>query len=680
MLRRAEEAILIVAQAVVRGLLPLLLGGLGHAAADDEIAGFRLTEVEGYASMRYLDDRSTTRQDGPSGASRSGLAQSEWRNEVFLMTHSYVYHPNFLTLDVGGGPVLQLGELAFDNGAARSRGALYNLLGRATFLRGKPVGGALFYEHLNPVLSLTPGQILNQETSRYGVELSATAAAVPTPLRLEFTRSQSSGRSDERIMEDHLDQLNLRLTRSFGNLGATQVQFQASRQESMSGSTSLPIQTAASASQGLDFDTRLQFGAEGKHELINLVSVNTRRYIVGGEALPAMADLNLLLDLRLKHSDELSSFGTYHFSHNDNGERTAVTQTAAAGISWSPDKDLELSLGGRAEDNRAGPFSMSSRGLDGAIHHQLELSLGTLQTSYAVRYDQRGQRSRAADAKAVGERISLPGTNTSTLALPHVVGGSIVVSNLTRSQVYVENLDYTLSTVGQKTRLQRLIGGSILDGEEVLVDYAYDLGGTFAFAQTDQTLNLNWAPSRQTSIYWREYRSSAELVSGSPTFPLNDIRSRLYGMRADFPFRAGIAFAAGGSIEREKVMELISPLRRCSADLYLQTEEPLFDLANVGLSLRRMTLDYENSTQDMDLQGYGLRFSTQRFGADLSAIRNYECDRGAPVTRCRWNDAINAQWRERKLTMMARLARGRETQGGFERAHTLLQFTLRRDL
>lgn len=661
-------------------LLPACLAGCCGAAAAEEMAWFRLTGVEGYASMRYLDDRSSVRQDGPAGAMRSRQAQSDWRNELFLMTHSYVYHPNFLSLDVGGGPILQLGEFVLDQGASSSRSTLYNLAGRASFLRGKPVNGALFYERLNPVLAVTPGQILNQENVRYGVEMSAGAAALPTPLRLDFTRSETSGRSDERTMDERSDVLNLRLSKSFGALGATQVQYQASRQESLSGSTGLPLQAAASAGQGLDVDTRLQFGADGRHELMNLVSMHSRRYVVGGEALPEQNDLNLLLDLRLKNSAEISSFGTYRYNRNDNGERTTVSQAAASGLSWSANDDLTLAIGGRVDDSSSGSFTMQTLGANGMVRHQLALPLGTLQTTYSVRHDRRSQQAQALTDKVVGERIGLAGLTAASLALTHVLDGSVVVSNLTRSQVYVENLDYTLTAVGGKTRLQRLVGGNILDGEEVLVDYAYNLGGTFAYGQTDQALNLNWALSRQVNVYVREARSSVELVSGSPTFPLNEVRSHLQGLRADFPFNAGILLAAGGSIERERVEEVVAPFRRETADLYLQTEEPLFDLGNFGLSLRRMRLDYATSTQDLDLSGYGLRFSTRRLGTDLSAVRNHECDSGGPVARCRWNDALNAQWRERKLTMTARFARGRETQGSFERAHTLFHFSLRREL
>lgn len=679
MSRRAGQAFPVPVLTVLRGLLMVLAATCAPLRAE-EVALFAFTGMEGHVATRYLDDRSTTTQGSGTARSQSAQAESGWRNELFVMTNSYIYHPNFLTLDIGGGPILQFGELDVDNDATRSRGVLYNLVGRATFLRGKPVNGALFYEHLNPTLSLAPGEVLQQETTRYGAELVSTPAAGAWPARLEFTRSEANGRSGERLMNDRQDLLNLRIGRDFGNRGSTQLQYQASRQDSVSGSTALPIQAAASTGHSLDVDTRLHFGADGRHELIQLLSMNRRRYVIDGHAEPEQADANALLDLRLKHSPDLASTASWHYSFNDNGDRAAFTHAFASALDWSPDKDLELSVDARAENHRAGPFSMSDRGVGASVGHVQPLPLGSLRTSYRVRHERRSQRAQARDALVIGERVSLAGSAATTLTLPHVVAGSVVVSSATRAQVYLENIDYELTTVGRTTRLRRLAGGAILDGEEILVDYAYDLGGTFAHAQTDQTLNANWALTPQFSIYLREHRSAAEVLTGTPTFPLDDSRSRLFGARADFPLHAGVALTAGGSVEREKIEDRLSPLTRASAELYVQTEEPPFDLGNFGVSLRRMTLDYANSPQDMDLSGYGLRFTTRRFGAELSAVRNFECDRGGPVVRCRANDAINVQWRERRLTMTARLARGRETQGDFERAHTLVQFTLRRDL
>lgn len=659
-----------------RTVLPWLLAGCATASCAQEIALFNLTDIEGHVATAFLGTRDTTRQ-----GERSGQSASDWRTDLFINTHGYVYHPNFLTLDIGGGPVLQAGSLETDTGATQSRGALYNLVGRANFLRGKPVNGALFYEHLNPVLTIAPGEILQQETARYGFELAASAAAVPAPLRLEVSRTEANGRSDERVMRDRTDLFNLRATRPIGPLGATQVQIQASRQASTSGSTSLPIQSSAAQSHSMDLDTRLPFGPDARHEFINLVSFNRQSYVVGGKAMPALADLNVLLDLRLKHSDAVSTFGTAHYTANDNGERTAITRSATSGVAWSPSADFELTSDAHAQAQQAGPFAATDHGLATTLRQQFALPAGMLTASYRVRHDRRTQDAAAPTAQVVGERTSLSITSGANLALQRVVAGSVVISNLTRSQVFVENIDYRLVTIGLTTRVERQPGGSILEGEDVLIDYAYDLGGSFASAESGQTFNLNWTISPQLSVYFRDSRTSDELLSGAPSFPLDDTRGRLWGIRGDQPFAAaGLALTAGGNVERERFTDAISPFVRQSVDLYLQSDEELFDLAALGVSLRRMNIDYANSTQDTDLRGYGLRLSTRWRGADVAAARNFECDHGTPVARCRLSDTITAQWRERQLTLHARLAHGRETQGGFERANTVFHVSLRRDL
>jgi len=69
-----------------------------------EIAPFRLTGVDGYIVTRYLSDDS--RSSGQAAGAGSRAKQSSMTDEIFIMTHSYIYHPTLLSLDLGGGPVL----------------------------------------------------------------------------------------------------------------------------------------------------------------------------------------------------------------------------------------------------------------------------------------------------------------------------------------------------------------------------------------------------------------------------------------------------------------------------------------------------------------------------------------------------------------------------------------------
>ncbi len=645
-----------------------------------EIAPFRLTSVEGYVSTRSLADKVETSQLSATGRENSYQGQSNLRTEVFLMTHSYVYHPKFLSLDVGGGPLLDRQHYESDAGSIASAKTLYNFTGRATFLRDKALSGALFYDHLNPTVTLAPGLIMQQENTRYGFEAMASGALSPLPLRLAYLHQATSGRGADRSIDESSDQFTLAGSRSHGALGTTQFQYQLVQQESRSGSPALALQRTTSNSQGINIDTRLQFGSDRQYDLNNIISLNSRRYAFAQSSLLEQRDQNFMLEGRARHSSQFSTFAVYNHNANSQGGLDASAQSLAAGLNYLPLPELGISLNSRGEETENQIFSTRYRGLDGTLRYEYALPLGVLQASVSGQYFTREQQSVTPQAPVLGEHVLLEGLAYKTLAQRHVAVASLVVSNLARTQSYVEGIDYSLLQIGAETRIQRLPGGSILDGEEVLLDYSYDTGGSFAYAQFDRTYNLNWSVARYFNAYLRRFDATPVLTFGTSSFPLNTVHSQVVGARADIPFNAGIAFSIGGAYEQEDRRETISPYRRSAEDFYLQTDEPLFGLGNFRLARRRTTVDYDLTGQRLNLTGYDLRYwSRHWFGLEMSATSSIERDSALGVPLRRRSDALNAQWRERKLTVTASLVHTNETRGTYERQHTLLQMTARRD-
>jgi hypothetical protein len=660
-------------------LIATLVGSVCIAHAE-EVAPFRFTGLDGYVTTRYLRDDFVTGQPGPLGG-RTRQAQSDLRAEVFLMTHSYVYHPNLVSLDIGGGPILQRGVFDNNDAITDSRGMLYNLTGRATFLRDKPYRGSVFYDHLNPTLSIGPGQVLNQQNSRYGFDFSVLAPVTPLPMQVEATRSHFQGKSADRIIDDMIDRLNMRVSRQWGAIGSTQAQFQATHQDSMSGSPNLPIQTTTLNNQSLNVDTRFQMGANRQYDLINLITLNNQGYTFQQGALPNRRDARFLLDLRGRHSNNLQTFAVYNHSSMEQGDLSSIVDSGSGGVIYSPRPDVTATVAVRGDNSRNTQFTARTEGIDGSIRHQRRLPVGNLQVSYSVRYDNRDQQANAPQTNVIGERMTLPGTTVVALAHPRVFRNTLQVTNTARTQVFIEGLDYAVSVVGLETRLQRLVGGNIVDSQEVLVDYAYDVGGTYAYTQTDQTLNVNWEPVRFVNLYYRALKSDPHLTSGSPTFPLNKVQSNLYGARADVPLKAVVEVTVGGGFEYEDHHETIAPYTRQANDVYLQTEDPFFGRGNIRVSTHRTRVDYATSTQNIDLSGYDIRYwSRHPLGIELSADAGFERDTGALIPRTRLAGALRAQWRVRKFNVTAELSRTRETQGDFERKRTLGQVLLRRDL
>ena len=658
------------------GIVALLCAVKSGLAA--EIAPYKLTGMDGYTTVQFVQDEQTNNQPGMNSQWRQ--AQSGFRNDIFVMTHSYVYHPNLLLLDIGGGPVLHSESFVGDNDTTRARGVLYNFSARATVLRDKPYTGSLFFTHLNPAVNVAPGQVIAQENSRYGFDFSLLTDASPVPSQTSFTRSHIQGHGVDRLVDDRIDQFNLTLSRTHGTLGSTQLQYQTMGQVSKSGSQDLPIQSTSSKNRTFYVDTRLQYGDNRQFDLVNVVSFNSQDFALDSGSFPEHKDKRFMLDLRARHTDSLRSYGFYTYTHNSQGELDGVSQAASMGVSYRPLAALESSVGVRGDSNQSRQFGARSHGLDGSLRYDVPVPLGAAQVSYSMRYDVRGQQAETTKTSVLGEGLALSGVAYATLSHSHVVAGSPRVSNGSRSQTFVEGIDYVVAVVGTETRLQRLIGGRILDGESLLVDYTYDVGGTYGYNQLDQSVSLNWNYLNYLTAYVRHFTSAPRLTSGLPTFPLNQVKSSIYGLHTSLPFNPGLPISLGGGIEHEDRRESISPYRRITSDAFLQTEKPLFGVGNLRATLRRSRIEYAVAAQNSDLHGRDLRFwSRQWFDIDFTAAINSERDDVGVIPRSRKDGSIGLQWQERKLTISSSLVRTSETQAGIGRKRSNFQFLAKRD-
>ena len=150
----------IIASQVCLAICSGITVSIGDAA---ELTPFRLTGIEGYVELRFREDE----QDISSGGgSSSREVRTSIEEEVFLLTHSYFYHPNFLQMDFGIGPVFVQNKLESSAGSAEDDDALYNLTAKLRFLETKPYPFTLFYDRQNPSVSLSLTDRFQQESTK----------------------------------------------------------------------------------------------------------------------------------------------------------------------------------------------------------------------------------------------------------------------------------------------------------------------------------------------------------------------------------------------------------------------------------------------------------------------------------------------------------------------------------
>ena len=644
-----------------------------------EIAPFRLTGIEGYLVTRYLrDDSSSSGQVGGAATRQSISTQGE---ELFVMTHSYVYHPGLLSLDLGGGPLIDKINNTGDGVAMRQGRQVYNLSGRATILRDKPYNGALFYELRNQTQQLGPAQIMLTENARSGLEFALLKPVTPVPLHLDVSRNTTQGSSADQVTDERTDDVRLRMDADIGASGTTAFQYQSTHQTSRNGSPGLPILASTSDTGMLNLDTRAKFGADKQYDLANLITLNSYRYALSQGSALDFKDLRFSLDLRGRHSENLQTYAHYDLNSSKQADQATDLNSLRGGLTYKLNPDLSGTLAARGERNNTGPSASTLYGVDGSAQYRRALSLGEAQAGYGFSYLQREQVANAQLAWTIGEAVTLSGTTVVALNHEQITAGSVTVSNLTRSQTYVEGSDYLLSVVGLTTRIQRTVGGNILDGQALLVDYSYAFGGSYGLQQLDQNVNFNWALKSYLNAYLRFADSAPRLTSGMPTAPLNPARTSIYGSRGEIPLDFWLDTRLGGYAEHENRREAISPYQRTSLEAYAQLALPWVRDGTLRLGARRSRIDYDYSpAQGVNLGAYDLRLSSRLpYNVNVSLDATHERDTGTPIARERFYLVARAWWRLRKLQWSFELHRTEDVQGDARRTRSYGQFTLRRD-
>lgn len=653
---------------VIRGVLALLcLLLVPPPALAEEVRLLGVSGVEGNVSGRlFFDDYTTSLASGASGANQQQFVTEE---EVDLLVRSYLYHPNLLRLDVGGG-VLLLQE-TFEEGTQerKSRDTLYNGRGQAEILGQKPYPQSLFFEQTNYPVS--PGVAFRYYVTdrKYGFRSSLLRPIVPGAIRVGGYRQTRDGETVTQVTDEetaHLDAEILAESRDRGNL---HLSYRYNRLDSANGNPQFPIVENRTTTHSGDLSGRLSVGRRKEGDAFLYAS-----YFRQIE-FPRRTDFRVQPELLWRPVEPLDLFLKYGFRQDEVEGGKTRDQEGRAGFRHRLYRSLFTSADVHGSDSRTDGSDDRIYGAKGDVSYRKRTFFGGLEIHYGAAYDIRDRSARVPEIPVFGESVVLVGLLPSELANEFVLLDSVVVSNQARTQIYVRDLDYRLTVVGTRTRVERLLGSNIADGETVLVDYSYATSGTFQTSLLDQTYGGTVDLFSYLSLFARFREAPQKLRSGVPDQPINSISSRHFGAQLFVPVRG---FLLGGLAEYENHEEDISPYRRQSYSASLQV--PLGASTAVVLSGRRTLQDNRDSPEDVDLAGGGVRIESRLFGGlRISAEGNYEEDTGPTLPRRLGLATFIAEWRVAKLLLRGEGRISREEQGEFEADRATVKMELRRD-
>lgn len=657
--------------------LVLLLAA--KTADTQEIAPFRLTDFWAYLELTYRRDQINNQSNGIE----TDVDDERQQVELGVSTNSYVFHPKLLQMRVAGSLLSDHQDIVRElrsppassviASPASRRELTFNMDASLQILKDKPYPTLITYVRDNPIVSTGIEGSFTQETERMAVDIQLREV-LPFHLALTGVRGRAFGESLDRVVDNSIDRVNVKARKTFSQGNRLSVDFDSSEQESRNGDPRRPIQETTRKSNRLLLTTASRLGKDKQVRFGQTLRFNRRDN-------PNVDDISYSPLLRLIHSPSWESNYRYDFSQTERPEsdfkNTAEKLTAS--VRYKPSRFFNGLI--RADHNRSEELNRLSRtalGLSGQANIRHETSAGLLNLSLGLGYRLDDRESRSPSLVIEEELVTFIGSAPIPLSRDFVRPETIVVRNDTGTQTYFEGVDYLVTVIGSTTRIERVISGSILDGESVLVDYRAETGGTFEFSQINQSFNADFRFARYHNLFFRYFNNQQSLQSGTPTVPFNSVESFEVGLREEIPIRTrGIQLS--GEIRYRRQEEDINPYDQSS--LMLSVQAPLSSKTNLTASASRSLTNNFLSDEDSNLTTFDANITWKLLRSlTLSTEGRYDKDSGGTIFRSNTRWKLAAQWRFRKLSMRVDTRYNRQRQGNLANDHYEFWVQVRREM
>jgi hypothetical protein len=653
-------------------LVSVALSSAPMEGLSQEIRPFRLTDWGGEVFARYSFDETENKNTQDGGKTRE--TRPRWEEGFFLSTESYIYHPDFLNMTIGGGLTWVQSDLESNAGDNSSNDLLFNFIGRWRFIERKPYPVSVFFERLHPSVSLGLADSLTLEQTNYGGSFALREEISPVAINVDASRRHVEGDGLDVQVDDTTDQAVIRAFRSFGADSFGRLTYVRTEQESRSGSSNLPIQKSTTDTDALGWDSRLVLGRRRQFRFTNNFDLSR----IDNSQSPTRRDGRALLDLRWQHSPALDSFYTYNLAATDRRNADSSNQTGVVGVNFRPHERVSGTLSMRGEDTDTDSFDEQSYGASTSINYNQPLPFGRLEASYLGSYDRNDRKSSSDTQDVIDEPHILAGTVREPLRNELVIQSTVVVTNADKTQTFEEGNDYRLIQDGATTLIQRLVGGNILDGQRVLVSYSYRTGGTFKFSSTVQAIQGNLTLLRYYNLFALYRYFDQSVRSGQPTTPLNSGFRTEVGVGADVPFITD--WRIGGEARYEHLDDDFSPFDRQSYRGFLELPVALITAGRLNLGVWRELVDNKKSPEDVDLYRYSALFRARPWRRmTLTAEASHQKDTGGTLETSRDYASLGARWRMRELSFTLEARAQRDKQGDNRRDTSYVRALLKRE-
>jgi hypothetical protein len=576
-------------------------------SSDVEWGGIHIEDLSGELSLesKYISQKETRNQ-----VLEEDRTVNEYLAKLDLNSSSYILHPNFLTIDLGGSysPAQRQDDyLTTPERTEASTAESLNL--RTTLFKERQVSLTSFANYAHSYINREFLTSIESDRTDFGGSVNYKNAVLPFNLSAAHADWTETELDLDRDFSSVRDNVALTANRSFMN-----------------------------------YD---------QHNLTLAYDQYSRSYYSSERTESGIAALTLddLFYFDAKRQDRYQSRIWYYDQSGDQGlERTQINQGVAYGIArgFRVNGDYQFSQIGREQLNSE-KHDFRTR-----LEHQLYQSLRSfVSVEHSEDYQSAAQESidradigfdytkkiptgnfnfgytygqlhdqKSSDSlvdSIVAEEKTIRDGEVSILNRAGVILSSVRVQDSTATLTYIETIDYILISRGDFVEIQRIPSGSIRNGATVLIDYLSDFGGNFDLNSTSSqiytSLNLFDGFLRPNFRYAQMDDGNSE---GTGLRTLQDYKQTVYGLDLNYSI-----LTSGAKFDRFQ-SELV-PYH--SSQYYLALSDSFMEKLMLSISANYRDIDLiedEEKQKYYDITGQASYLISNRLKFNLSASQRVQ--------------------------------------------------------
>jgi len=531
--------------AATAGLLVLMAlagcaGGQGFAGQGAQrVGGVHFTDAGGY--LEFVARQREQQQRSKVGAGDTESKESLFEESLQLEVEGYAYHPNLLEFSLAGLFGL-LQEQYDDVYAGRHRsssddGTVIEFDLNGHFFKKKAYPGTVFarrYQALEPRPFLPS---IETTTTNFGLVWQYVSDKMPTSFQFTHTEVELDPLSSDEQEGSQTDTL-ARFETAYRFSDHNVLSFLYNRQSHEQQPFALEYD-----SDEATLSHRLDFGQGYRHRLDSELNFYSQRGTFDIERL-RWREL-----LRFQHTDSLRTWYLFEATDRTQGSLSGVAPIEERSYYFAPTlehqwyQSLVTQLTAYVQRQEFEPdFQIDRFGGQASFDYRKKNPLGSLQANYRARYSEEERTGGEIRNEVLDERHTFQDPEPVVLANLDADTGSIVVTAEDGLTFYTGGRDYRVQTVGDTIELERVPTGRILDGQTVLIDYTYSLGGGFTLTTVGQDFgiqqNFSFGLTPYYRLRWQDQTITPQSATGAVS---EDITAHILG--AEFK-RGGLRLSA----------------------------------------------------------------------------------------------------------------------------------------